>query len=77
MGLRGAGLGRTFGRNARTDPVAVSASLLMKRGTVMGLEDKISNAAEDAKGKVKEATGRPPAMTACRRRVRVIRRPQT
>ena len=30
----------------------------MKRGTVMGLEDKISNAAEDAKGKVKEATGK-------------------
>ena len=58
MGLRGAGLGRTFGRNARTDPVAVSASLLMKRGTVMGLDDKISNAAEEAKGKVKEATGK-------------------
>jgi uncharacterized protein YjbJ (UPF0337 family) len=52
------GLGRTFGRNARTDPVAVSASLLMKRGTVMGLEDKISNAAEEAKGKVREATGK-------------------
>ena len=58
MGLRGVGLGRTFGRDARTDPVAVFASLLMKRGTVMGLEDKISNAAEEAKGKVKEATGK-------------------
>ena len=51
-------MGRTFGRNDRTDPVAVSASLLMKTGTVMGREDKISNAAEDAKGKVKEATGK-------------------
>ena len=29
-----------------------------KKGTIMGLGDKISNAAEEAKGKVKEATGK-------------------
>jgi uncharacterized protein YjbJ (UPF0337 family) len=27
-------------------------------GTIMGLDDKIKNAAEDAQGKVKEAAGR-------------------
>ena len=29
-----------------------------KKGTQMGLDDKISNAAEDAGGKAKEATGK-------------------
>lgn len=52
------GLGRTFGRNV-PDPGGRRVCVIAhERGTVMGLEDKTSNAAEEAQGKVKEATGK-------------------